>query len=118
LATCAVGGRALMVSGAEDYTVRLWDVETGSMLKVLKGHLDYVSAVATCMAVGLGDADVTGGRVVILSGSDDKSVRLWEAETGTLLRVLAVPATRRCVCGPWYHRHIRRYIDHHRRLST
>jgi WD40 repeat protein len=89
LATCAVGGRALMVSGAEDYTVRLWDVETGSMLKVLKGHLDYVSAVATCMAVGLGDADVTGGRVVILSGSDDKSVRLWEAETGTLLRVLA-----------------------------
>ena len=89
LATCTLGRHVLMVSGAEDYTVRLWDVETGSMLKVLKGHLDYVSAVATCTAVGLGDADVTGGRGVVLSGSDDKTLRLWEAETGTLLRVLA-----------------------------
>ena len=38
------GRRAL--SGADDKTVRLWDVETGSCLRVLEGHSDSVWSVA------------------------------------------------------------------------
>jgi small GTP-binding protein len=38
------GRRAL--SGADDHTVRLWDVETGDCLRVLEGHSDIVNSVA------------------------------------------------------------------------
>src|ERR1035437_4325332 len=36
----------LVLSGAEDKTVRLWDVETGGCLRVLEGHSDRVWSVA------------------------------------------------------------------------
>ena len=38
------GKRAL--TGADDKTVRLWDVETGRCLRVLEGHTDEVRSVA------------------------------------------------------------------------
>ncbi len=69
------GKRAL--TGADDKTVRLWDLETGRCLRVLKGHTDSVRSVAW-------SADDRHA----LSGSGDKTVRLWEVETGRCLRVL------------------------------
>ena len=69
------GKRAL--TGADDKTVRLWDVETGRCLRVLEGHTDSVWSVAW-------SADQRRA----LSGSDDKTVRLWDVETGRCLRVL------------------------------
>jgi len=69
------GRRAL--SGADDKTVRLWEVETGRCLRVLEGHTGGVNSVAW---------SPDGRRA--LSGADDKTVRLWEVETGRCLRVL------------------------------
>jgi small GTP-binding protein len=60
-----------------DNTVRLWDVETGRCLRVLKGHTDMVDCVAW-------SADQRRA----LSGSHDSTVRLWDVETGRCLRVL------------------------------
>src|SRR5947207_1996005 len=58
------------LSGSLDRTVRLWDVETGSMLKKLEGHHDTVLSVAF---------SPTGRHAV--SGSSDKTVILWDLET-------------------------------------
>ncbi|MBM3728907.1 MAG: hypothetical protein FJW40_26210, partial [Acidobacteria bacterium] len=69
------GQRAL--SGSDDKTVRLWEVETGRCERVLEGHTAIVGSVAW---------SPDGQRA--LSGSADSTVRLWEVETGRCERVL------------------------------
>ena len=54
----------LVVSGSGDKTARVWEVESGRCLRVLKGHTDYVYSVALSR----------DGRLA-LSGSPDKTVR-------------------------------------------
>src|SRR3954447_26124514 len=67
----------LALSGSEDNTVRIWEVDTGRSLRVLEGHSDRVWSVAWS----------PDGRLA-LSGSADNTVRIWEVDTGRSLRVL------------------------------
>ena len=64
----------LALSGSEDKTLRLWDVETGRCLRTYEGHTDGVKSV--CLS--------SDGRLALSGG--DNSVRLWEVETGKCLR--------------------------------
>jgi len=68
------GSRVL--SRSDDHTVRVWDLDTGEAVSVLRGHSKHIrDAVA-----------VDGGRV--LSWSNDGTLRLWDAESGEPLEVL------------------------------
>jgi WD40 repeat protein len=69
----------IAVSGGGDGTIRLWDVQSGTCLRELRGHGGGVGSV--CLS-----AD--GRRV--LSSSRDGTIRLWEVDTGTCLGVLTV----------------------------
>ena len=69
------GPRAL--SGSDDNTVRLWEVESGRCLRVLEGHTAGVNSVAWS----------PDGQCA-LSGAWDNTARLWEVESGRCLRVL------------------------------
>ena len=70
-------GRAVIVSGSDDETVRVWDLESGEpVLGPLTGHDEAVGAVA------VGERQ---GRPVIVSGSDDETVRVWDLESGELV---------------------------------
>jgi small GTP-binding protein len=66
-----------IVSGSDDYTIRIWETGTGKCLRVLEGHSDDVFDVA-----------ISSDDKFIVSGSDDTSLRIWEVETGKCLQVL------------------------------
>jgi len=79
------GKRAL--TGGNNETVRLSDVETGRCLRVLEGFTSAVWSLAW-------SADERRA----LSGGDDNIVQLWDVETGSCLRVLeGHTANVRCV---------------------
>lgn len=67
----------LIVSGAGDTTVRVWDRETGDALTVFRGHT---------MAV-LGCAFSPDGTRIV-SGAQDHTLFLWNVKTGDTLAVL------------------------------
>ena len=72
-----VGGRAVIVSGSDDRSVRLWDAKDGTQIgNQIIGHKGYVTAVA------LGEV---GGQAVIVSAGLDATVRLWDLEAGTAI---------------------------------
>jgi len=60
-----------LVSGSLDRTVKLWDIQTGGVVKTFTGHTNYVWSVSI-------SADCTR----IASGSPDDTVRLWDIQTG------------------------------------
>jgi WD40 repeat protein len=69
LAVLEGGRRAL--SGSDDRTLRLWDLDSGQCLRTLRGHSDSVRALA-----------VLEGGCRALSGSDDSTLRLWDLDSG------------------------------------
>jgi len=67
-------------TGGADYNVRLFSSDLGNddTMKVLKGHTNYVNAVAFQPDSGL----------QVVSGSDDHSVIMWDARTGRKLETM------------------------------
>jgi WD40 repeat protein len=66
------------LSGSHDRTLKLWDLETGSLIRSFVGHTDSIYTVA-----------VTPDGHIVLSGSADRTVRLWDLQTGRLLHTFA-----------------------------
>jgi WD40 repeat protein len=60
-----------IVSSSSDYTIKLWDAQTGAELRTLKGHYSLVSSVA-----------FSPDEKQIVSGSTDGTIKLWDAQTG------------------------------------
>jgi len=61
---------ASLVSGSGDKTIKLWDVQTGGVVKTFQGHTRYVYA------------SISADNTTIASGSIDKTIRLWDIQTG------------------------------------
>jgi WD40 repeat protein len=63
------------VSGSQDWTLRLWDLETNSVVRIFEGHNGTVHSVA-----------FTPDGQSILSGSEDRTLRLWNVATAQVLQ--------------------------------
>jgi WD40 repeat protein len=63
------GGR--LVSGSDDCTIRLWNVQTGAMLQIMSNHKDIIFSAA-----------YSHDGKLFASGSRDHSVRIWDAASG------------------------------------
>ncbi len=67
----------ILASGSGDKTIKLWDVEMGSLIRTLTGHTNWVRSVSFS----------PDGRI-LASGSGYGTVRLWDVGTGKLIRAL------------------------------
>lgn len=65
-----------VVSASDDDMLRVWNIENGRLLKVLKGHSSTVNAVA-----------VLDSRRVV-SSSDDWTLRVWDVENEQTIQIL------------------------------
>ena len=65
------------VSGSYDKTVRVWNVETGDNLAVLKGHVDDVESVI-----------FSSDDSLLASSSTDKTIRIWDTQNYESLHTL------------------------------
>lgn len=76
----------LIASGGVDQVVRLWDAQTGKLVRALTGHDGPIRALSFS----------SGG--LLASGGLDESVRLWDTQTGKLVRAFSAP--KNIVDGP------------------
>ncbi|KAM0254355.1 hypothetical protein ACHAQJ_006887 [Trichoderma viride] len=79
----------LFASASQDKTVKVWSVEEGEVQGILRGHKRGVWTVqfspAQMPAVQGEDGPITG-KGVILTGSGDKSIKLWNLADYTCIR--------------------------------
>jgi flagellar hook assembly protein FlgD len=66
-----------LASGNDDYTIKLWNVETGQEIRTLSGHNNNVTGVSFS----------PDGKTLV-SGSFDYTIKLWNVETGKEIRTL------------------------------
>ncbi|MBD2452007.1 WD40 repeat domain-containing protein [Nostoc sp. FACHB-152] len=66
-----------LVSGGEDKTIKVWNLQTGELKRTFLGHTGKVNAVA-----------ISADSQIIASASNDKTVKIWDLNKGCLLRTL------------------------------
>jgi F-box/WD-40 domain protein MET30 len=73
--TCLQFDQNILATGSYDTTIKIWDIETGEVLRTLRGH---TSAVRTLQ---FDDSK-------LISGSFDKTIKIWNWQTGECLSTL------------------------------
>jgi WD40 repeat protein len=77
--TFSSDGKSL-VSGSDDKTVKLWDMQTGGVVKTFHGHTQWVWSVS-----------ISADHTRIASGSGDHTICLWDIQTGECLCTIQQP---------------------------
>jgi WD40 repeat protein len=63
------------LSGSDDDTLKLWDIENITLIRTFEGHKGDIV-----------DIEVLAGNEQFLSASEDNTARLWDLKTGKVLR--------------------------------
>jgi WD40 repeat protein len=74
-----------LVSTSADRSIKVWDMGNGKLLRTFSNH----TAIVHCLALRPGsvESDKTGP-VFCATGSDDKTVRVWQPEIGRMVRIV------------------------------
>jgi WD40 repeat protein/transcriptional regulator with XRE-family HTH domain len=81
----------ILASGSDDATIRLWDTISGQLIRILEGHTSWIWSLAFMPEVNSASVNSTRAnstRTILASGSEDQTVRFWDAATGETLTTL------------------------------
>lgn len=109
LDTSTLPGPPMFASASQDRTVKIWDLESGESIGVLRGHKRGVWSVAfsspSTPAISGESGSSSGKRGMAVTGSADKTVRIWslndfsclrtfEGHANSVLKVVWLPAPK------------------------
>jgi WD40 repeat protein len=80
-----------IATSGEDKRLMLWEVESGRPLQVFNGHQNFVVGVGFVPRRPDADTDPDGGEgdaPLLVSSSRDRTLRVWDTDSGVSLRVL------------------------------
>jgi len=77
-------GTSLVSGGGK--VVKLWDVQTGGVIRPFHGHTNWVYSVS-----------ISATHTMIASGSEDKTIRLWNIQTGGCCHMIELQNWVACV---------------------
>jgi WD40 repeat protein len=88
------GGQRLATAG-DDHLVRVWDLETGKLVKKLDAHADWVRTI-----------DYSPDGRILASAGNDRQIVIWDAQSGAKLGIFAtqqaaIAAIRFSADGKW-----------------
>lgn len=82
------------MTGALDFLVNIWQLNSQELVLSLKGHSGVITAVS-----------FSASGLFVASGSEDKTVRVWGLTLGTLVSTFKVSLEK------WWRRGVNFYID-------
>jgi WD40 repeat protein len=80
-----------IATSGEDKRLMLWEVESGQPLQVFTGHQNLAAGVGFVPRRPHADTDPAGGEgdaPLLVSSSHDRTLRVWDTDSGVTLRVL------------------------------
>ncbi len=66
---------SILASGSNDRTIKLWDIQTGQLLRTLTGHTSGI----------WWSLDLLNSQTLVSGGSYDGTIKLWNWTTGECL---------------------------------
>lgn len=67
---CSDGDKPYLISGADDCLVKIWDYQNKTCIQTLEGHAHNITCVSFHTELP-----------IILSGSEDGTIRVWHSNT-------------------------------------
>lgn len=85
-------GATVFASASQDRTVKIWDLESGESIGVLRGHKRGVWSVAFAPpgtpTISGETGNASGNKGMVVTGSGDKTVKIWTLNDYSCLRTL------------------------------
>jgi WD40 repeat protein len=81
---CMATWNGKLISGSDDRSIKIWDLNTGQELRTLNGHQDWINCI-------------TIWNDKLISGSDDAIIKIWDLNTGQELQTLNEQSKIHCI---------------------